>query len=108
MLHFLLFPTEFENDFFHVSVNVADVAVPEVTCHFLDGRVSFASCEINYGTDANFENLPNSMSSNGTNTATVRIQLTQLQRGTNYYYVVLAIGDSRRAQMQGNFSTGMC
>ena len=99
--------TGFTNYFFDAMVNISDIGVPEITCHFLNGPVSSASCEVNYGTNQNYMNLSSSASANDTNTSAVTLQLTQLQPNTEYYYIVLAIGDSMRARMRDRFITGM-
>ena len=88
-------------------VNISDIGVPEITCHFLNGPVSSASCEISYGTNENYMNLSNSTSASDTNTTAVTLQLAQLQSNTEYYYIVLAIGDSMQARIRGSFITGM-
>ena len=106
-MSFFLSITGFTNYFFDVLVNISDISVPEITCHFLNGPVSSASCEVNYGTNQNYMNLSSSASANDTNTSAVTLQLTQLQPNTEYYYIVLAIGDSMRARMRDRFITGM-
>ena len=106
-MNFFLSLTGFTNYFFDVMVNISDISVPEITCHFLNGPVSSASCEVNYGTNQNYMNLSSSASANDTNTTAVTLQLTQLQPNTEYYYIVLAIGDSMRARMRNRFITGM-
>ena len=84
---------------------VADVGVPEITCQFLSGLVTSATCSIQYGTDPTYVNLPYTDSSNGTNVNNVTVPLsTALQGDTLYYYVVSSIG----LQMQGTFRTGKC
>ena len=88
-------------------VNISNIRLPEITCHFLNGPVSSASCEISYGTNQNYTNLSNSASANDTNTTDVTLLLAQLQPNTEYYYIVLAIGDSMRARIRGSFMTGM-
>ena len=89
------------NPVFNVSV---DVEVHEVTCHFLNGPVTSATCTIQYGTDPTYMNLPNTDSSTGTNVNSITVPLsTPLQVDTLYYYVVSSMG----VQMQGTFRTGM-
>ena len=88
-------------------VNVSDISDPKLTCKFLNGLVSSASCEVNYGTNQNYTSFSSSASANDTNTTAVTLQLTQLQHNTEYYYIVLAIGDSMRARIRGTFMTGM-
>ena len=106
-MNFFLNPTGYTNYFFDALVNVSDFGFPEITCQFLNGPVSFATCAITYGIDQNFTKLANSTSANDMNTSAVTLQLTELQPNTEYYYIVLAIGDSMRAQIQGTFITGM-
>ena len=100
-------PTGFTNYFFEAVVNVSDISDPKLTCKFLNGLVSSASCEVNYGTNQNYTSFSSSASANDTNTTAVTLQLTQLQPNTEYYYIVLAIGDSMRARIRGTFMTGM-
>ena len=106
-MHLYFSPTGFTNHFFHAVVNVSDIGNPEITCKFLNGPVSSASCEISYGTNQNYTTLSNSMSANDMNTSAVTLQLTQLQPNTEYYYIVLAIADSMQARIRGTFITGM-
>ena len=81
-----------------------DVAVHEVTCQFLNGPLTSATCTVQYGTDPTYVNLPNTDSSTGTNVDSVTVPLsTPLQANTLYYYVVFSMG----VRMQGIFSSGM-
>ena len=80
-----------------------DVGVPEVTCQFLSGPVTSATCTIRYGTDPTYVNLPYTDSSNGTNVNNVTALLsTPLEVNTLYYYVVFSIG----VQVRGSYQTG--
>ena len=95
-----LFPTGLANNIFDV---VIDVGAPEVTCQFLNGSVTSATCIIQYGTDPTYMNLPYTDSSNGTNVYNVTVPLSALlQSGTLYYYVASSMG----VQMHGTFQTG--
>ena len=77
--------------------------VREVTCQFLNGLVTSATCTIQYGTDPTYVNLPNTDSSTGTNVNSVTVPLSApLQANTVYYYVVSSNG----VRMQGTFRTG--
>ena len=90
------------NNLFNVTVYVG---VHEVTCQFLNGPLTSATCTIQYGTDPTYVNLPNTDSSTGTNVNSVTVSLsTPLQRNTLYYYVVSSMG----VQMQGLFHSGLC
>ena len=100
-------PTGYTNYFFDALVNVSENGVPDFTCHFLNGPVSSASCEVSCGTNQNYTDLSYIRSANDTNTTAVTLQLTQLQPNTEYYYIVLVIGDSMRARIRGTFVTGM-
>ena len=81
-----------------------DVGVHEVTCQFLNGPVTSATCTIQYGTDPTYVNLPNTDSSTGTNVNSVTVSLSApLQAGTLYYYVVSSMG----VRVQGTFSSGI-
>ena len=89
------------NNVFNV---VVDVGVPELTCQFLNGPVTSATCTIQYGTDPTYVNLPYTDSSNGTNVNNVTASLNApLQSGTLYYYVTSSMG----VRLQGNFQTGV-
>ena len=89
------------NNIFNVTV---DVEAREVTCQFVNGPVTSATCTIQYGTDPTYINLPYTDSSTGTNVNNVTVPLsTPLQASTLYYYVVSSMG----ARMQGMFRSGM-
>ena len=97
-----LSPLDSTNNMFSVTVDVGD---PEVTCQFLNGPVTSATCTIQYGTDPTYMNLPNTDSSSGINVNNVTVPLSiPLQGDTLYYYVA----SSRGVQIQGNFHTGKC
>ena len=96
-----LSPLDSTNTVFNVTV---DVGACEVTCQFLNGPVTSATCTIQYGTDPTYVNLPNTDSSTGTNVNSVTVPLSApLQVDTVYYYVVSSMG----VQMQGIFRLGM-
>ena len=96
-----LSPLGSKNNIFNVIV---DVRVPEVTCQFLNGPVTSATCTFRYGTDPTYINLPYTDSSNGTNVSNVTVPLNALlQSGTLHYYVA----SSMEVRLQGNFLTGM-
>ena len=96
------FPLGSVNNLFNVTV---DVGVPEVTCQFLNGPVSSATCTIQYGTDPTYGNLTNTDLSIGTNVNSVIVPLsTPLQADTLYYYVVSSMG----VRVQGTFHSGVC
>ena len=89
------------NSIFNVTV---DVGAREVTCHFLNGPLTSATCTIQYGTDPTYMNLPNTVSSTGTNVNSVTVPLSApLQAVTVYYYLVSSMG----VRMQGIFHSGM-
>ena len=89
------------NNIFNVTV---DFGACEVTCQFLNGPVTSATCTVQYGTDSTYENLPNTDSSIGINVNNVTISFsTPFQADTLYYYVVTFIG----VRMQGFFRSGM-
>ena len=89
------------NNLFNVTV---DVGVHEVTCQFLNGPLTSATCTIQYGTDPTYVNLPNTDSSTGTNVNSITVPLSApLQTDTLYYYVVSSMG----VRMQGTFHSGM-
>ena len=81
-----------------------NVGVREVTCQFLNGPVSSATCTIQYGTDPTYVNLPNTDSSIGTNVNNITVPLSApLLHNTLYYYVAFSMG----VRMQGTFRAGM-
>ena len=88
------------NTVFSVTV---DIGARDVTCQFLNGPVTSATCTIQYGTDPT--NLPNTDSSTGTNVNSVTVPLSTplFQANTLYYYVVSSMG----VRMQGTFCSGM-
>ena len=89
------------NNIFNVTV---DVGAREVTCQFLNGPLTSATCTVQYGTDPTYVNLPNTDSSTGTNVNSVTVPLSaQLQADSLHYYVVSSMG----VQMQGMFHSGM-
>ena len=93
-------PLDSTNNIFSVTV---DVGAPEVSCQFLIGPVTSATCTIEYGTDPTYMNLPNTDSSSSIKVINVTVPLsTPLQGDTFYYYVVSSMG----VQMQGTFHTG--
>ena len=83
---------------------IVDVGALEVTCQFLNGPATTATCTIQYGNDPTYVNLPYTDSSTGTNVNSVTVLLsTPLLASTLYYYVVSSTG----ARMQGMFRSGM-
>ena len=81
-----------------------DVGVREVTCQFLNGPATSATCTVQYGTDPTYMNLPYIDSSTGTNVNNVTVPLsTALLASTLYYYVVSSMG----VRVQGTFRTGI-
>ena len=89
------------NNLFNVTV---DTGAREVTCHFLNGPLTSATCTVQYGTDSTYVNLPSTDSSTGTNVNNVTVPLSApLLTNTVYYYLVSSMG----VQMQGIFRSGM-
>ena len=82
---------------------MVEVGVPDITCHFMNGRIASATCTIQYGIDQTYMNLTNMDSFTGTNVSSVTVLLSApLQAETLYYYVVSSMG----VQMQGTFQRG--
>ena len=80
-----------------------DVGARVVTCRFLNGPVTSATCTIQYGSDPTYVNLPNTDSSTGTDVVSVTVSLSApFQADTLYYYLVSSMG----VQMQGSFRSG--
>ena len=88
------------NNLFNVTV---DVGVHEVTCQFLNGPLTSATCTIQYGTDPTYVNLPNTDSSTGTNVNSLTVPLSTPLQSSTLYYVVSSMG----VRMQGTFHSGM-
>ena len=100
-ISFIFFVTGSTNSILNLTVDVAD---HELTCQFLNGPLTSATCTIQYGTDPIYVNLSNNDSSTGTNVNSLTVPLsTPLQANTLYYYVVFSMG----VRMQGIFSSGM-
>ena len=95
------FVTGSTNSILNLTVDVAD---HDVTCLFLNGPVTSATCTIQYGTDPTYVDLPNTDSSTGTNVNSLTVPLsTPLQANTLYYYVVSSMG----VLVQGTFHSGV-
>ena len=76
-----------------------------VICTFL---CKFTGCEVQYGTDPTYMNLPFSAESNETSTAgnTVIVVLKeQLNSSTVYYFTVSAVVGDVTMRVLGNFTT---
>ena len=98
---FIFFVTGSTNSILNVTVDIAD---HDVTCLFLNGPVTSATCTIQYGTDPAYVNLPNTDSSTGTNVNSLTVPLSApLQGNTLYYYVVSSMG----VRVQGTFHSGV-
>ena len=98
---FIIFTIGSTNSILNVTV---DVGLHEVTCQFLNGLVTSATCTIQYGVDPTYENLSNTDSSTSTNVNSMTVPLsTSLQAKSLYYYVVSSMG----VQMQGTFHSGV-
>ena len=81
-----------------------DVGVHEVTCQFLNGPVTSATCAVQYGTDPTYVDLTNTDSSTGINVNSLTVPLSvPLQANTVYYYVVSSMG----VRVQGTFHSGI-
>ena len=77
---------------------------PVVTCQFLNGPVTSATCTVQYGTDPSYVYLPNTDSFNGTNVNHMTVVFSEpLQTETLYYCLVSSMG----VQMQGTFRLGI-
>ena len=79
-----------------------------VLCTFLCEFNSSAPCQVQYGTDATYRNLPYSTVSTETGRAGnfVRVALReQLNSSTVYYYTVSPIGGDISVIVRGTFTT---
>ena len=95
-------------------VDVSSPTNATVTCTFLSGFTGSAHCQVRYGTEPTYMNLPYSAESSESGTAedTVSVLLRQrLNSSTVYYYTVSAVSGDVTVTVQGTFTTpqyGMC
>ena len=94
------------NDRLNLTV---DVDQKMFVCFLLSGFgfMGSAECEIIYGTDESYSDLP--FMDTGSNTSTsITVALTAtLQARTTYYYIATATSRNVCARLQGSFTTGM-
>ena len=77
-------------------------------CTFLSGFTGSSRCQVQYGTNATFMDLPSSAVSTKTGTAgdTVSVELREkLNSSTMYYYSVSAVNRCLTVTVQGIFTT---
>ena len=89
-------------------VNVSSPAGAQLQCTFLSGFTGSAHCEIQYGTDPTYMNLPYSSESTETGTVgdTVSVVLRdRLNSSTVYYYTVSAVSGDVTVTVRGTFIT---
>ena len=94
--------------FFQIEVSINHQSVE---CQLPLSFAGVTQCNIRYGVDSTYEDLPYvDESSGGTGGGSnVTVLLThQLQPLTTYYYVAFANSSSMCAKVLGSFSTGMC
>ena len=90
---------------------VLDVSSPSdatLNCTFLSGFTGSAHCQVQYGTDPTYMNLPYSAKSTETGTAgdTVSVVLSErLNSSTVYYYTMSAVSGDVTVTVLGNFTT---
>ena len=109
------------NSFLHVGTTsnlltgrIADVHSPNnatIICIFLSGFIGSAHCQVHYGTEPTYMNLPYSAES-AENTETgiagnaVTVVLRErLNSSTVYYYTVSAVSGDVTTVVQGTFTT---
>ena len=89
---------------------MVDVSSPNnarVTCTFLSGFTGYGHCQVRYGTDPTYLNLPYSAESSESGTAgdTVSVVLRQrLNSSTVFYYTVSAVNGDVTVIVQGTFT----
>ena len=98
MMWVIVSPLDSTNNIFSVTV---DVGAPEVTCQFLNGPVTSATCTIQYGTDPTYVNLPNTDSSSGIKVINVTVPLSTPLLGWHFLLLCCVFHGSTNA---GNFS----
>jgi len=89
-------------------LNISFPANVQLQCTFLSGFTGSASCQVQYGTDSTYANLPYSAESN--NTATIRGSMgvalrERLISVTMYYFAVSVIIGDITVVVQGSFTT---
>ena len=94
-----------------LSVTVANVSSPaeaQLQCTFLSGFTGSARCQVQYGIDPTYTNLPYSAESNETGIAgePVGVLLRErLNSSSVYYYTVSVVGRDVTVEVQGSFTT---
>ena len=89
-------------------VDINSLTDATVNCTFLSGFTGSAHCQVKYGTDPTFMNLPYSAVSNETGTAGDFVTVVlkeQLNSSTEYYYNVSAVSGGVTVIVQANFTT---
>ena len=90
---------------------MVDVSLPTnatVICTFLSGFTGSAHCQVQYGTDPTYTNLPYSAESTESGRAgdTVIVVLRQRLKSLSlYYYTVSAVSGDVTVTVQGTFTT---
>ena len=90
------------------TVDVSSPTNATVTCTFLSGFTGSAHCQVRYGTEPTYMNLPYSAESTETGTAGVTVSVVlreQLNSSATYYYTVSAVSGDVTVTVQGNFTT---
>ena len=79
-----------------------------INCTFLSGFTGSAHCQVQYGTDPTYMNLPYSTVSTESGTAgdSVGVELRErLDSSTVYYYTMSAVSGDVIVTVQGTFTT---
>ena len=79
-----------------------------VTCTFLSGFTGSTHCQVRYGTDPTYMNLPYSAVSTETGTAGDTVSVVMKERmnsSTVYYYILSAVSGDVTIILQGTFTT---
>ena len=90
---------------------MVDASLPNnvtVNCTFLSGFTGSAQCQVQYGTDPTYMNLPYSAVSTESGTAgdSVSVVLRErLNSSSLYYYTVSAVSGDVTLILQGTFTT---
>ena len=94
-----------------LGAEVEDISLPNhatINCTFLSGLTGSAHCNVQYGNDPTFMNLPYSAESTESDTAGDSVSVVlreQLNSSTVYYYTVSAVSGDVTVRVQGTFKT---
>ena len=93
------------------SVNLLEVVVDSTNPARTSVECMFEpryNCTIDYGTDSSYTNLVYSDNSITHDRMTIITLSQEIQRNTNYYFIVSALSSSQCERVRGTFRTGEC